>query len=42
MQLLRFTGDGSLVLLAATVTVSALIEATEPKPRGFLLRLLSN
>ena len=42
MRLLRFTGDGSLVLLAATVAVSALIEATEPKPRGFLSRLLSN
>ena len=42
MQLLRFTGDGFLVLLAAMVAVSALIEATEPKPRGLLSRLLSN
>ena len=42
LRLLRFSGDGSLVLLlAATVAVSALIEATEPKPRGFLSRLLS-
>jgi len=41
MRLLRFTGDGSLVLLAATVVVSALIETAEPKPRGFLSRLLS-
>jgi hypothetical protein len=40
LRLLRFTGDGSLVLLAATVVVSALIEAVEPKPRGFLSRLL--
>ena len=39
LRLLRFSGDGSLVLLlAATVAVSALIEATEPKPRGFLSR----
>jgi hypothetical protein len=42
MRLLRFTGDGSLVLRAATVAISALIEATEPKLRGFLSRLLSN
>jgi hypothetical protein len=35
MRLLRFTGDGSLVV------VSALIETAEPKPRGFLSRLLS-
>jgi hypothetical protein len=38
MRLLRFTGDGSLVLLAATVVVSALIETAEPKPRAFLSR----
>ena len=42
MRLLRFTGDGSLVLLAATVAVSALIEAAEPKPRGLFSRLLSD
>jgi hypothetical protein len=42
LRLLRFTGDGSLVLLAATVVVSALIEAAEPKPRGLLSRLLSD
>jgi hypothetical protein len=29
---LRFTGNGSLVLLAATVVVSALIEAAKPEP----------
>src|SRR5215207_5317175 len=39
---LRFTGDVSLALLAAAVVVSALIEAAEPKPRGFLARLLSD
>ena len=39
MRLLRVTGNGSLALLAATVVVSALIEAAEPKPRGFLSRL---
>ncbi len=42
LRLLRFTGNGSLVLLAATVAVSALIEAAEPKPRGLLSRLLSD
>ena len=42
MRLLRFTGDGSLVLLAATVAVSALIEAAEPKPRGLFSRLFSD
>ena len=42
MRLLRFTGDGSLVLLAATVVVSALIEAAEPKPHGLLSHLLSD
>ena len=43
VRLLRFTGNGSLVLLAATVVVSALIEAAEAKPRGGLLsRLLSD
>jgi hypothetical protein len=41
VRLLRFTGNGSLALLAATVVVSALIEAAEPKPRGLLSRLLS-
>ena len=41
LRLLRFTGNGSLALLAATVVVSALIEAAEPKPRGLLSRLLS-
>ncbi len=41
VRLLRFTGNGSLALLAATVVVSALIEASEPKPRGLLSRLLS-
>jgi hypothetical protein len=40
LRLLRFTGNGSLVLLAATVVVSALIEATEPKLRGLFSRLL--
>src|ERR671916_521140 len=39
--LLRLTGNGSLALLAAAVVVSALIEASEPKPRGILSRLLS-
>jgi hypothetical protein len=44
MRLLRFTGNGSLALLAATVVVSALIEASEPKPkpRGLLSRLHSD
>ena len=42
LRLLRFTGNGSLALLAATVVVSALIEAAEPKPRGLLSRLLSD
>ena len=41
MRLLRFTGDGSLVLLAATVVIS-LIEAAEPKPHGLLSHLLSD
>lgn len=40
-RLLRLTGDGSLALLAATVVVSALIEAADPKPHGLLSRLLS-
>src|SRR5215207_10038961 len=31
MRLLRFTGDGSLVLLAATVVVSALIETADQR-----------
>src|SRR3712207_5955983 len=42
VRLLRFTGNGSLALLAATVVVSALIEASEPKPRGILSRLFSD
>jgi hypothetical protein len=42
VRLLRFTGNGSLALLAATVVVSALIEAAEPKLRGLLPRLLSD
>jgi uncharacterized membrane protein len=42
VRLLRFTGNGSLALLAATVVVSALIEAAEPKPRGLLSRFLSD
>ena len=41
LRLLRFTGNGSLALLAATVVVSTLIEAAEPKLRGLLSRLLS-
>ncbi len=41
VRLLRFTGNGSLALLAATVVVSALIEAAEPEPRGLLSRFLS-
>jgi hypothetical protein len=40
VRLLRFTGNGSLTLLAARVVVWALIEAAEPKPRGLLSRLL--
>jgi hypothetical protein len=39
-RLLRFSGNGSLALLAATIFVSALIESAEPKPRGLLSRLL--
>jgi hypothetical protein len=42
LRLLRFTGNGSLALLAATVVVSALIEAAEPKPRGLFSSLLSD
>jgi hypothetical protein len=42
VRLLRFTGNGSLALLAATVLVSAIIEASEPEPRGLLSRLLSD
>ena len=42
VRLLRFTGNGSLALLAATVLVSALIEAAEPEPRGLLSRLFSD
>jgi hypothetical protein len=41
LRLLRFTGNGSLALLAATVVVSALIDLAEPKSRGLLSRLLS-
>jgi len=39
LRLLRITGNGSLALLAATVVVSGLIEASEPAPRGVLSRL---
>ena len=39
-RLLRFFGNGSLALLAATTVVSGLIEAADPKPRGLLSRLL--
>jgi hypothetical protein len=42
MRLLRFTGGGSLVLLAAMVAVISLIEAAEPKPHGLLSHLLSD
>jgi hypothetical protein len=42
VRLLRFTGNGSLALLAATVVISALIEASEPKPHGLLSQLLSD
>jgi hypothetical protein len=42
LRLLRFTGNGSLALLAATVVVSASIEEAEPKPRGLLSRLLTD
>jgi hypothetical protein len=42
VRLLRFTGKGSPALLAATVVVSALIGAAEPKPRGLLSRFLSD
>ena len=42
LRLLRFTGKGSLALLAATVVVSALIEEAEPKPRGLLSCLLTD
>lgn len=42
VRLLRFAGNGSLVQLAVTVVISALIEGAEPKPRGLLWRLLSN
>ena len=42
VRLLGFTGNGSLVLIAATVIISALIGASEPKPRGLLSRLLSD
>lgn len=40
LKLLRFFGNGSLALLAATVVVSGLIEAARPKPRGLLSRLM--
>ena len=39
VRLLRITGNGTLALLAATVVVSALIETSDPGPRGFLSRL---
>jgi hypothetical protein len=40
LRLLRFFSNGSVVLLAASVIVSGLIEAADPKPRGLLSRLL--
>jgi hypothetical protein len=39
-RLLRLFMDGSLALLAATIVVSALTEAAEPKPHGLLSRLI--
>lgn len=39
-RLLLFFGNGSLATLAATVVVTGLIEASKPKPRGLLSRLL--
>ena len=40
LRLLRFFSNGSVALLAASVIVSGLIEAAEPKPRGLLSRAL--
>ena len=40
LRLLRFFSNGSVGLLAASVIVSGLIEAADPKPRGILSRLL--
>ncbi len=40
LRLLRFFSNGSVALLAASVVVSGLIEASTPKPRGLLSRLL--
>ena len=40
LRLLRFFSNGSVALLAASVIVSGLIEAAEPKPRALLSRLL--
>ena len=40
LRLLRFFSNGSVALLAASVVVSGLIEAAEPKPRGLLSRSL--
>jgi hypothetical protein len=34
----RQATDGSVALLAASVVVSGLIEAADPKPRGLLSR----
>jgi hypothetical protein len=42
LRLLRFTGNGSLALVAATVVVSALIDSAEPKSRGLLSRLVTD
>ena len=38
LRLLRFFSNGSVALLAASVIVSGLIEAADPKPRGLLSR----
>jgi hypothetical protein len=40
LRMLRFFSNGSVALLAASVIVSGLIEAADPKPRGLLSRLL--
>jgi hypothetical protein len=40
LRLLRFFSNGSVALLAASVVVSGLIEAADPKPRGLLSRSL--
>ena len=40
LRMLRFFSNGSVALLTASVIVSGLIEAADPKPRGLLSRLL--